>query len=115
MELTEMRASFGPDPETAKILAETERHAEEKKLEGYKATLEHRDHENERKHIRQLKRIGNESNRSWVVLISSIIAAIGGVFLALDGKSNLGIPLLLFAGIMIKDLAGKPPSSIDPE
>jgi len=80
--------SSGVRPEAAmkaaitKILAETERHAEEKKLEGYKATLEHRDHENERKHIRQLKRIGNESNRSWVVLISSIIAAIGGVFLA---------------------------------
>jgi hypothetical protein len=115
MELTEMRASFGPDPETAKILAETERHAEEKKLEGYKATLEHRDHENERKHVRLLKKLGNESKRSWVVLIASIIAAIGGIFLALDGKSNLGIPLLLFAGIMIKDLAGKPPSSIDTE
>jgi hypothetical protein len=115
MELTEMRASFGPDPETARIIAETERHAEEKKLEGYKATLEHRDHENERKHIRLLKKLGNESKRSWVVLVASIVAAIGGVFLALDGKSNLGIPLLLFAGIMIKDLAGKPPSSVDSE
>lgn len=52
MELTEMRASFGPDPETARIIAETERHAEEKKLEGYKATLEFRDRENERKHLR---------------------------------------------------------------
>jgi hypothetical protein len=115
MELTEMRTSFGPDPETAKILAETERHAEEKKLEGYKATLEHRDRENERKHIRQLKKIRNESNRAWVVLIASIITAIGGIFLAITGKSTLGIPLLVFAGILIKDLAGKPPSSADSE
>jgi len=113
LELTEMRTSLGPDPETAKILAETERHAEEKRLEGYKATLDHRDHENERKHVRQLKKIGNESKRAWVVLIASIVAAAGGVFLSLTGKSGLGIPLLVFAGIMIKDLAGKPASSVD--
>jgi hypothetical protein len=115
MELTEMRASFGPDPETAKILAETERHAEEKKLEGYKATLKHRDNENERKHIRLLKKIGNESKRAWVVLIASIITAIGGIFLSITGRSNLGIPLLVFAGILIKDLSGKPSSSVDSE
>lgn len=115
MELTEMRTSFGPDPETARIIAETERHAEEKKLEGYKATLEHRDHENERKHIRQLKKIGNESMRAWVVLVASIIAAIGGIFLSVTGKSNLGVPLLVFAGILIKDLAGKPSSPTDSE
>lgn len=115
MELTEMRASFGPDPETARILAETERHAEEKKLEGYKATLKHRDNENERKHIRLLKKISNESRRAWVVLVASIITAIGGVFLSITGKSGLGIPLLVFAGILIKDLSGKPPSSPDSE
>jgi len=115
MELTEMRASFGPDPETAKILAETERHAEEKKLEGYKATLDHRDHENQRKHERLLKKLGNESKRAWVVLIASIIAAVCGIFFSVTGKSNLGVPLLLFAGILIKDLAGKPSSSADSE
>jgi hypothetical protein len=115
MELTEMRTSFGPDPETARIISETERHAEEKKLEGYKATLEHRDKENERKHIRLLKKISNESKRTWVVLIASIITAIGGILLAITGKSNLGIPLLVFAGILIKDLSGKSPSSTDSE
>lgn len=114
-EMTEMRTSFGPDPETARILAETERHAEEKKLEGYKATLEHRDRENDRKHIRLLARIKNESRRAWVVLIASIVAAICGVFFSVTGKSNLGIPLLVFAGIMIKDLAGKVSTSIDSE
>jgi hypothetical protein len=86
MELTEMRTSFGPDPETARILAETERHAEEKKLEGYKATLEFRDHENDRKHIRILKKIGNESKRAWVVLIASIITAISGIILSITGR-----------------------------
>jgi hypothetical protein len=113
MELIETRTSFGPDPETARIIAETDRHAEEKKLEGYKATLEHRDHENERKHLRQIKRIGNESIRAWVVLVSSIVGAAVGIFLSVTGKSNLGIPLLLFAGILIKDLAGKPGTSGD--
>jgi hypothetical protein len=113
MELTEMRASVGPDPETARIIAETDRHAEEKKLEGYKATLEHRDKENERRHFRQLKKIRNENVRSTVVLVASIIAAVTGIFLAMDGKSGLGIPLLVFAGVLIKDLAGRPPSSAD--
>jgi hypothetical protein len=48
-------------------------------------------------------------------LIASIITAIGGIFLSITGKSNPGIPLLVFAGILIKDLAGKPPSSADSE
>jgi hypothetical protein len=39
MELTEMRTSFGPDPETAKILAETERHSEEKNSKDTKLPL----------------------------------------------------------------------------
>jgi hypothetical protein len=114
MQMIETRTSFGPDPETARIIAETDRHVEEKKLEGYKATLEHRDKENERKHLRLLKKISNENVRASVVLVASIIAAISGVFLSVDGKSSLGIPLLLFAGILIKDLAGKP-SSTDSE
>lgn len=115
MELTEMRASFGPDPETAKILAETERHAEDKKLEGYMATLEHRDRENERKHVRIVKRIGTEAHRGWAVLIASIIGAIAGIYLYLTGKQTIGVSLLIFAGIMIKDLAGKSVNSVDSE
>jgi len=87
----------------------------EKKLEGYRATLEHRDKENERKHLRLLKKIGNENVRTSVVLVASIIAAVTGVLLSIEQKSSLGIPLLLFAGILIKDLAGKPSSSTDSE
>jgi hypothetical protein len=113
--MAQFTQKLGPDPETTKILADTERYAEEKRLEGYKATLEHKDRENERKHIRLVKKMGSESKRTWAVLIASIVAAVVGVFFAVTGKSNLGIPLLVFAGIMIKDLAGKPSSSADTE
>jgi hypothetical protein len=113
--MAQFTQKLGPDPETTKILADTERYAEEKRLEGYKATLEHKDRENERRHIRLVKKMGSESKRTWAVLIASIVAAVVGVFFAVTGKSNLGIPLLVFAGIMIKDLAGKPSSSADTE
>jgi len=107
MELTEMRASFGPDPETAKVFAETERFSEARKLEGFIATLNHKNLENERKHERAKMRLNHENKRAWAVLLSSVIAAAFAIYFSMTGHADLGIPMLVFAGILIKDLSGK--------
>jgi hypothetical protein len=109
----QLMAKSGPDPETSKIMAEMEQHAEDNKLEAFKANLEHRNRENERRHVRILQQFRNESRRSLVVLIASILAAVVGLYLSVTGKSAIGIPLLVYAGILIKDLAGKQGASVD--
>jgi len=91
MELTEMKASFGPDPETAKVLAETERHAEEKKLEGYKATLEHRDRQSQRDQEFRMEQLKHSATDRRIVLFSSLTALVGGAALSLKGDPQLGV------------------------
>jgi hypothetical protein len=108
MELTEMRASIGPDPETAKILAETERHAEDNKLEGYKATLESRNHQSQRDHEYRLEQLRHISFERRVVLFGSLAALIVGGTLSLKGNSQLGNPIMSAAlTLLITLLTGK--------
>ncbi len=40
----------GPNPQTAKVLAEAEKHNEELRLKGYQATLDQRDKQQARDH-----------------------------------------------------------------
>ncbi len=45
--------TFGPDPATAKIIAQTEMHQESMRLEGYRETLKSRDLHDQRDHERK--------------------------------------------------------------
>jgi hypothetical protein len=108
MESTEMRASFGPDPETAKIIAETERHAEEKKLEGYKATLEHRDKQSQRDQDFRMQQLRHSALDRRIVLFSSLIALAGGAALSFRGDPQLGNPIMSAAlTLLITLITGK--------
>src|SRR5271157_5266907 len=57
------RTSFGmgPDPETAKILAESEMHAEKCRLEAYRSSLQNRDKQSDRDHDYRKRKL----NRSF--------------------------------------------------
>jgi hypothetical protein len=108
MELTEMKASFGPDPETAKVLADTERHAEEKKLEGYKATLEHRDRQSQRDQEFRMAQLKHSAADRRIVLFSALAALVGGAALSLKGDPQLGNPIMSAAlTLLITLITGK--------
>ena len=63
------RTTVGPDPETAKVLAEVEKHSEESRLEGYRATLENRNKQSERDHEFRKKRLNHTTFIKLVVLV----------------------------------------------
>jgi hypothetical protein len=99
--------SFGPDPETAKILVAAEQHEEDCHLAGYKANLENREKQNVRDHEYRVKKL----NREFWMSIAALIAAVGvcgvGVYLIVIGQSTLGSNLLVGgAGLLLYILKG---------
>jgi hypothetical protein len=62
------RSISGPDPETSRIVAQSEMHEETCKLEGYKESLRIRDKQNERDHEFRKKRLNHETLKNVVVL-----------------------------------------------
>lgn len=91
-----MRGSTGPDPETAKIVAETEMHEESCKLEGYKETLKNRDLQNERDHRFRVKKLNHETAKSMVLALVSVAGIITGLYLLVaKNNSAVGTPLLV--------------------
>lgn len=91
-----IRSSTGPDPDTAKIVAETEMHEESCKLEGYKETLKTRDLQNERDHKFRVKKLNHETAKSMILALVSVAGIITGLYL-LVAKNNgsVGTPLLV--------------------
>lgn len=91
-----IRSSSGPDPETAKIVAETERHEESCKLEGFKETLKIRDKQGERDHEFRKKRLNHETAKYMILAAVSVAGIIVGLYLLVVQKdSSVGTPLLI--------------------
>lgn len=91
-----IRSSTGPDPETAKIVAETEMHEESCKLDGYKETLKNRDLQNERDHKFRVKRLNHETAKSMILALVCIAGIITGLYLLVaKNNSSVGTPLLV--------------------
>jgi hypothetical protein len=109
-------SSFGPDPATAKVLAEVEIHAEEARLKGYQATLKNRDEQNKRDDGFRRKRLNHETSIQIVVLIAALIGVGVGIFLYLNGKDLAGY-ILLASFILLSNAVGgkismpRPPQS----
>jgi len=101
------RSTTGPDPETAKILAQTEMHEETCKLQGFTESLRIRDLQNERDHEFRKIRMNHETAKSLVVVAVCLGAIICGLYLIVAKQnSSIGTPLLI-AGFMPL-LGGKP-------
>jgi hypothetical protein len=98
----------GPDPAVATILAETERHAEDNNLAGYRATLEQRDRDSQRNHEYRLEQLKHSAHEKRVVLYGSVAALVIGGILSVTGKSQFGNPIMTAAlTLLITLISGK--------
>ena len=86
-----VRSTSGPDPETAKVVAQSEMHEESCRLEGYSQSLKTRDKQNERDHEFRLKRLSHDT---WRGIAFNIICFLGlgtGLYLYVEkGATTLG-------------------------
>ena len=100
---------FGPDPETAKIIADSEIHEENCRLEGYKASLENRDRQSDRDHDFRKRRLNRDFSMSLAVLVVSLLGAGTGLYLIINGTSTIGSNILIASiGIILYVLKGSP-------
>lgn len=98
---------FGPDPETAKILAQTEIHEEECKLKGFQASLQNREEQNKRDHEFRKKKLNHQTGLTVTILTVTIAAIGGGLVLSITGNPALGNPVLIASFTVMTTLAGK--------
>jgi len=96
--------SFGPDPETAKILVQAEQHEESCRLEGYKATLANRERQAVRDHDFRIKRLNREFTMSMVVLVGAVALCGVGLYLIIAGQTGLGSNLLIGGSMLLRYL-----------
>lgn len=94
------RSTTGPDPETAKVLAQTEMHEETCKLQGFTESLRIRDLQNERDHDFRKIRIKHETAKSVIVMMVCVGAIVCGLYLTVaKHDTSVGTPLMI-AGFM---------------
>ncbi len=98
---------FGPDPETAKILAETEIHEEECRLKGFQASLQNREEQSKRDHDFRKKKLNHQTGLTVVVLVVTVAGIAGGLVLSATGNSTLGNPVLIASFTVMVTLSGK--------
>lgn len=104
--------SFGPDPQTAKVMADVEMHAEDCRLKGYQETLKNRDTQGERDHKFRNKKLNHETVVQIITLTGAIIGAGIGLYLYVHDNKQLGGYVLFGSFFLIYNLvtSGKTPS-----
>jgi hypothetical protein len=100
------RTTIGPDPETAKILAQAEMHAESSKLEAYKENMKNRDNQGNRDHDFRCRKLKEDSFNLKVLLFCAIAGCIGGIVLFMTGHQTLGSNLLLASAFAVYGIMG---------
>jgi hypothetical protein len=105
--LSKTTFGFGPDPETAKTIAQAEMHEENCRLQAYQASLQNREEQSKRDHEFRKKKL----NHSTALMITVVVVTIGGVggglILSVTGNSSLGNPVLVASFTLLSSLAGK--------
>jgi len=90
------RSTSGPDPETSRIVAQSEMHEETCKLEGYKESLRTRDKQNGRDHEFRKKRLNHETFRNTIISVVCVIGICTGLYLLVVKKDEtLGSNILI--------------------
>jgi len=107
MAISRTTFGFGPDPETAKVLAQTEMHEEECRLKGFQASLQNREEQNKRDHEFRKKKLNHQTGLTVAVLAVTVGGIGGGLFLSVTGNQALGNPVLIASFTVMTTLAGK--------
>ncbi len=91
------RSITGPDPETSRIVAQSEMHEETCKLEAYKESLKIKDKQNERDHEFRKKRLNHETLKNSVILAVCVVGICAGLYLLVVKKdqASLGSSILI--------------------
>jgi hypothetical protein len=101
------RSTSGPDPETSRIVAESEMHEETCKLEGYKESLKIRDKQNGRDHEFRQKRLNHETFRNTLISAVCVIGICTGLYLLVVKKDELVGSNILIASFLALLEGGK--------
>jgi hypothetical protein len=107
MAISRTTFGFGPDPETAKVLAQTEIHEEECRLKGFQASLQNREEQNKRDHDFRKKRLNHQTGLTAIVLVVTVGGIGADLFLSATGNTALGNPVLSASFTVMITLAGK--------
>ncbi len=107
MAISRTTFGFGPDPETAKVLAQTEMHDEECRLKGFQASLQNRDEQNKRDHEFRKKKLNHQTGLTVGVIVVTVGGVAGGFFLSASGNQGLGNPVMIVSFTVLTMLAGK--------
>jgi hypothetical protein len=105
--LSRTSVGFGPDPETAKTLAQTEMHEEDCKLKAFQCSLQNREEQSKRDHEFRKKKLNHQTSLTVVVMIVTIGGVAGGLVLSSTGNPSLGNPILAASFVVLATLAGK--------
>jgi hypothetical protein len=81
------RSNSGPDPETSRIMAETEMHEESCKLEAYTKSLENKNRQSERDHEFRIKQQRYDNLRSIITVFIFVAGIAFGLYLLVTQKS----------------------------
>ncbi len=91
-----IRNTTGPDPETSRIVAQSEMHEETCRLDGYKESLHTKDKQNDRDHEFRKKQLNHETAKSMIVALVCIAGIVTGLYLIVaKSDSSVGTPLLV--------------------
>jgi hypothetical protein len=86
-----VRSTTGPDPETAKVAAQSEMHEETCRLEGYKESLKTRDRQSERDHEFRKKRLNHDTARNLILYVTCLLGIGVGLYLYIaKGEKTIG-------------------------
>lgn len=100
------KMTLGPDPESAKLMAETEMHHETCRLEGYKENLKLQEAESQRDHDFRKKRLNHDTFLISLVLVLALSGAGCGLYLTITDHAALGSNLLIAAVALIYYVIG---------
>lgn len=106
--MAQVTQKIGPDPDTTKILAENERHAEDNRLAAYRANLDKQDRQSQRDHEFRLTQLKKSSRERFTVLLVSLVAIVAGAAISLKGNAPLGNPIMSSAlTLLVTLVSGK--------
>lgn len=109
------RSTSGPDPETSKLVAQSEMHEETCKLDGYKESLKIRDKQNERDHEFRKKRLNHETFRNTIISAVCVVGICTGLYLLVVKKDEQVGSNILIASFLALLGGGKLISQKDKE